>query len=196
MRRRPLLLSTAAWALSGLGAVSWSQGLENDEWRAMVGDVQAMPRQQQLPGANEAIDLRMRYRPDLDDFWQTPFMTLQRRAGDCEDFAIAKYALLRCAGWSDNEVRLAYGRTVAFGVPMNHLVAVEVSGDTTLRVLDNLGDAPRPLSERPDLQLLFAFGESRVWVFDDGRFHPTRQRFTKFEALSRTMRAEGSLPRA
>lgn len=39
-----------------------------------------------------------------NDFWQNPAQTIHRGAGDCEDFALLKFALLRSMGHFDNEV--------------------------------------------------------------------------------------------
>ncbi len=49
---------------------------------------------------NLAVNRRIRYQrePDGSDVWQKPMDTFRRGCGDCEDFAILKYALLDMAG--------------------------------------------------------------------------------------------------
>ena len=42
----------------------------------------------------------------VDDFWSTPLATLEKGAGDCEDYAILKYLALREAGVSPDDLRL------------------------------------------------------------------------------------------
>ncbi len=67
--------------------------------RARVGEV------------NRAVNLAVRPMSDLvrfgiPDVWATPLMTFAAGAGDCEDYAIAKYVALRQAGMADDDLRL------------------------------------------------------------------------------------------
>ncbi|MEE8410438.1 MAG: transglutaminase-like cysteine peptidase, partial [Myxococcota bacterium] len=41
------------------------------------------------------------------DKWQTPMRSINRGRGDCEDYAILKYAALRLIGFSPQRLRLA-----------------------------------------------------------------------------------------
>jgi predicted transglutaminase-like cysteine proteinase len=67
--------------------------------RARIGEV------------NRAVNLAIRPMSDLArfgiaDVWATPLMTFAAGAGDCEDYAIAKYVALREAGVADEDLRL------------------------------------------------------------------------------------------
>jgi len=42
----------------------------------------------------------------VNDYWQTPYQFLQQGGGDCEDFAIMKYMLLRELGWKREDMRI------------------------------------------------------------------------------------------
>lgn len=42
----------------------------------------------------------------VQDYWATPLSTFALRAGDCEDYAIAKYVALREIGFSTSDLRL------------------------------------------------------------------------------------------
>jgi predicted transglutaminase-like cysteine proteinase len=60
---------------------------------------------------NRAVNLSIRATSDLsqygvDDFWSAPLATLEKGAGDCEDYAILKYLALREAGISPDDLRL------------------------------------------------------------------------------------------
>jgi predicted transglutaminase-like cysteine proteinase len=60
---------------------------------------------------NRAINLSIRPMSDLaqygvPDLWTAPLATLGAGAGDCEDYAIAKYVALREAGVDDRDLRL------------------------------------------------------------------------------------------
>jgi predicted transglutaminase-like cysteine proteinase len=69
------------------------------EGRARLGEI------------NRAINLAIRPMSDLAqygrvDVWNSPLVTFAHAAGDCEDYAIAKYAALRLAGVSADDLRL------------------------------------------------------------------------------------------
>jgi predicted transglutaminase-like cysteine proteinase len=69
------------------------------EGRARVGEI------------NRAINLAIRAVSDLAqygeiDVWTSPLVTFTRGAGDCEDYAIAKFVALRLAGISPEDLRI------------------------------------------------------------------------------------------
>jgi predicted transglutaminase-like cysteine proteinase len=75
------------------------EAVRGHEGRARLGEV------------NRAINLAIRPASDLSqyglpDVWATPLMTFASGAGDCEDYAIAKYVALREAGMDDADLRL------------------------------------------------------------------------------------------
>lgn len=56
----------------------------------------------------------IKYRNDSEvhgsrDYWQLPKETIQRRTGDCEDYAILLCSLLRADGWDTNSVYVILG---------------------------------------------------------------------------------------
>jgi predicted transglutaminase-like cysteine proteinase len=67
------------------------------KWK-LLRDLQGV---ETLEQANDFVNDRIKYKPDAVDYWQSPDETLKRGAGDCEDFCILKYALLREAGYTD-----------------------------------------------------------------------------------------------
>ncbi len=91
--------------------------------------------------AQRLVHHRIRYRLDRPghDHWQTPLQTLARGAGDCEDHAILKRALLLDAGVDPETVSLLFVRTArGFG----H-VLVQVETEDGVRILDNRTRAQR-----------------------------------------------------
>jgi transglutaminase-like putative cysteine protease len=54
------------------------------------------------------------------DVWQTPAVTLARLAGDCEDIAILKYALLAAAGVPEPSLRIVVGRIISIAGNQDH----------------------------------------------------------------------------
>jgi len=60
---------------------------------------------------NRAINLAIRPMSDLAQFgeidvWSSPLVTFYRGAGDCEDYAIAKYVALRMTGFPPEDLRI------------------------------------------------------------------------------------------
>lgn len=67
------------------------------------------------------------------DYWATPIEFL-KRGGDCEDFAIAKYAALRAMGVPENRLRLAIVQDEIKNIPHAILVVYSEKGPI---ILDN-----------------------------------------------------------
>ena len=64
-----------------------------------------------LGAINRAINLAIHPMSDLaqygkEDVWTSPLVTFTHGAGDCEDYAIAKYAALRLAGIAPEDLRV------------------------------------------------------------------------------------------
>lgn len=64
---------------------------------------------------NADINQRIIYTPEPDrvDAWQTPAQTLAILHGDCEDYAILKYATLLRAGLSAASLRIVIGEIIS-----------------------------------------------------------------------------------
>lgn len=88
---------------------------------------------------NRAINLAIRPVSDhaqygVDDHWTSPLATLAARAGDCEDYAIAKLVALREAGVPRDHLRLIIMRENTTGED-HAVVAARVDG--SWHILDN-----------------------------------------------------------
>jgi predicted transglutaminase-like cysteine proteinase len=60
---------------------------------------------------NRAVNLAIAAASDMaqygvEDKWASPLMTFASGRGDCEDYALAKYAALRAAGFTSDDLRL------------------------------------------------------------------------------------------
>lgn len=87
---------------------------------------------QRLQMVQQAVFSQIRYREDRDlyrqeDYWATPNETLTHMAGDCEDVAILKMALLRRLGISPDQMFITIGYDMAFRT--GHAVLVVRLGD-------------------------------------------------------------------
>lgn len=105
----------------------------------MVDDVRGREGKARVEAANRLINTAIRYTRDLVqhaaiDVWSSPLASLSSGRGDCEDYAIAKYVLLREAGIAEQDLRVLLVRDRA--VREDHAVlAVRLDGAWT--VLDN-----------------------------------------------------------
>jgi predicted transglutaminase-like cysteine proteinase len=78
---------------------------------AIVDSARARDGRALLGEINRAINLAIRPVSDVSqygaiDVWSSPLATFARGAGDCEDYAIAKFVALRLAGIAPEDVRL------------------------------------------------------------------------------------------
>lgn len=105
----------------------------------MVDDVRSREGKARIETANRLINTAIRYTSDLIqhatiDVWSSPLSSLSSGRGDCEDYAIAKYVLLREAGVAEQDLRVLLVRDRA--VREDHAVlAVRIDGAWTM--LDN-----------------------------------------------------------
>src|ERR1700720_4398124 len=73
------------------------------QFLAIVDNARAREGRARLGEINRAINLAIRPMSDLAqygaiDVWSSPLATFEHGAGDCEDYAIAKFVALRLAG--------------------------------------------------------------------------------------------------
>jgi predicted transglutaminase-like cysteine proteinase len=96
------------------------------QFLAIVGEGKARDGRARLGEINRAINLAIRPMSDLAqwgeiDVWSSPLVTFSHGAGDCEDYAIAKYVALRQAGISPDDLRIVIMRDTIHGE--DHAVA-------------------------------------------------------------------------
>lgn len=96
------------------------------QFLAMVDVAKAHEGRARLGLLNRAINLAIRATSDLaqygqPDVWSSPLVTLTTGAGDCEDYAIAKFVALRLAGVAPEDLRIVIVRDVILGE--DHAVA-------------------------------------------------------------------------
>lgn len=111
---------------------------------------------------------KLSYAEDIDlwglkDHWATPIEFLCRGAGDCEDYAIAKYFTLKALGVLEEKLKITYVK--ALEQNRSHMVLAYYNhpGDEPL-ILDNLVDSIKPASQRTDLTPIFSFNGSGLWM--------------------------------
>jgi predicted transglutaminase-like cysteine proteinase len=120
-----------------------------------------------VEAVNRAVNQAIRYVSDYEqhgvaDLWSSPLETLASGAGDCEDYAIAKFAVLLAAGIPEKDLKLLLVRDLA--VRQDHAVlTVRVNGRWL--VLDNRRMALIETSDLPEFMPLFAINHDGVSLF-------------------------------
>ncbi len=101
-----------------------------------------------------------------DDYWATPFETITTFGGDCEDIAIAKYAVLRLMAVPDEHLGFAH---VVTKQGEHHMVLVYKSPDLDRAlILDNQNPDVKPADERPDLIGVYIFqNDGTIYIIKD-----------------------------
>lgn len=122
-----------------------------------------------------------------EDYWATPAESVASGGGDCEDFAITKYFLLKELGVPVSRLRLAYVQAIKLKQPHMVLTYYAVPEAEPL-VLDNLDAMVRLASQRPDLVPIYSFNEEDVWMESRGRVASSKQMRNWSELLVRLER--------
>ena len=104
------LISRRAQAL--YGPLGEGQQRIND-WQYLLTSQKQIGELEQLNVVNRFFNKQLRYVEDMDlwhevDYWETPIEALWKGAGDCEDYAIAKYFSLRHLGVASEKLRITY----------------------------------------------------------------------------------------
>ena len=140
-------------------------------WRQLIEESRALPDNDKINKVNTFFNRRILFQSDMEvwgqeDYWATPLEFMGRGAGDCEDFAIAKYMTLQMLGISNEHLRLVYVRyKVGSTAPIAHMVLGYYPQPTEEPlILDNLISSIRPASMRSDLAPVFSFNSDGLWV--------------------------------
>ncbi len=102
------------------------------------------------------------------DYWASAKTTLARRAGDCEDVAIAKMQLLAAMGVSRSDMYLTITRDLIRNA--DHAVLV-VKNDGKFWLLDNSTDTVLDAANSNSYRPIMSFSASKSWLH--GNWRPT-----------------------
>jgi predicted transglutaminase-like cysteine proteinase len=125
----------------------------------------------------------------VKDYWATPIEFISRNAGDCEDFAIAKYFTLKAMGISEKKLNITYVKALRYNMPHMVLTYYAEPGAEPL-VLDNLSDAIEMASKRNDLIPIFTFNGTGLWLAHQrgqGKLAGAGSRITPWQDLLQRM---------
>ncbi|AGI23188.1 cysteine peptidase [Pseudomonas sp. ATCC 13867] len=168
-----------------------------DAWQGLLEDARGLPEREQLQAVNRFFNAQLRFTDDIGlwrevDYWATPVEALLKGAGDCEDFAIAKYISLRHLGVPAQKLRITYVK--ALRLNQAHMVLTYYPRpDAVPLVLDNLIGSLLPASQRTDLQPVYAFNGEGLWLANasGGKQVGDSKRLSRWQDLLKKMKAEG-----
>lgn len=184
----------------------WPQGdlVKFRAWRELIASAADLPDEEKLKQANQFFNRTVFFSDDVTvwgqlDYWATPFETMGRGAGDCEDFVIAKFFTLKLMGVPVEKLRLIYvyartGSGAAAPRQAHMVLAFYATPEAEPVVLDNLLGDVRLASRRPDLTPVFSFNTQGIFAGTSSTVVAPAQgagRLSRWEDLLKRARAEG-----
>ncbi|MBS0850020.1 transglutaminase-like cysteine peptidase [Citrobacter sp. JGM124] len=168
-----------------------------NEWIALLNEPPQRDIKKTLNHVNHFFNSRMRFVDDIivwgvEDYWATPIEFLRKGAGDCEDYALAKYFTLRELGVPASQLRLIYVKALELN-KAHMVVAWYPTPDAIPLILDNLKTAILPATQRNDLLPVYSFNEQGLWIPQAGKNKRVGDstRLSRWQDLLTKMRAEG-----
>ncbi|MCC6737247.1 MAG: transglutaminase-like cysteine peptidase [Bauldia sp.] len=134
---------------------------DSDGWTGLVAAISAAGPDDLLREVNRLVN-RVTYVADTVDHWSTPTDFL-RTGGDCEDYAIAKYLLLRQFGIPDSAMRIVV--MLPPNAPPHAVLLVETANGPV--ALDNLRNNPYAFGRQATSTIVYAFNEQSMLLPTD-----------------------------
>jgi len=163
------------------------------QWEDLIRRDKSSTDSEKLEKVNDFFN-KMEFVNDIDlwgvkDYWATPVEFICRGAGDCEDFAIAKYFTLKAMGVSESKLNITYVKAIQYNMPHMILTYYKKQGAEPL-ILDNLIDTIEPASKRNDLVPIFTFNGTGLWLAHQrgqGKLAGSSSRITPWNDLLQRM---------
>lgn len=133
-------------------------------WKAEIRNLRNKSTREKIEGINNFLN-KISYIEDTDNYgksdkWATPVEFLSR-GGDCEDFAIAKYASLRALGFSADQLRIAIVQDKIKDIPHAVLIVYSDAGNF---VLDNQDKKVEAITAVNRYQPIFSINSTSWWL--------------------------------
>lgn len=160
-----LAVPVGARALNPQWAAISTASLDNVSgiWTELVDQADRIPPEEIVPTVNRWVNWNVRFADDSGaDNWSAAADTLIRGTGDCEDFAIAKMALLLRMGIPKDDMFLVIVRE------KRHLVdhaVLAVRRHGTMQILDNRTDKVLPAAQISDYNPTLSYSGAFAWIY-------------------------------
>ncbi len=140
-------------------------------WDKMIESAKGKKPVRKLKAVNDFFN-KMKYLTDKKvwkkkDYWASPFEFMGVGAGDCEDYAIAKYFALRAVGIPEKKLKITYVKLLHKKTKYEeaHMVLNYYhKPNSTPIVLDNVVKSLKLASKRKDLKPIYSFNASGLWA--------------------------------
>jgi predicted transglutaminase-like cysteine proteinase len=139
-------------------------------WDSMLQSAKGKTTLEKLKIVNDFFN-KIQYKRDIihwkkKDYWASPFEFLGTGAGDCEDYAIAKYFALRQLGIADSKLKITYVKLSRRGTKYEEAHMVLNYYHKTNQppvVLDNINKRLMLATKRKDLKPVYSFNAVGLW---------------------------------
>ena len=134
---------------------------------SLVSELKNKGVKQQLTEVNRFFN-QFNYKDDMklwgkEDYWATPEEFIGVNAGDCEDYVVAKYFVLRSLGVSDRHLYLTYVKALKENRAHMVLSYFESPKSVPL-ILDNYNPRILPADQRRDLLPVYSFNAKSLFL--------------------------------
>lgn len=139
-------------------------------WRTLIHELSSAPEKVKLKRINGYFN-QFNFIDDVKlwgqkDYWATPVEFIGVNGGDCEDFSIAKYFALLELGVNPKKLRLVYAKALRLN-EFHMVVAYYETPSSVPLLLDNINKAIKPATARTDLQPIYSFNGSHLWLMKE-----------------------------
>lgn len=150
--------------------------IKKSELKSLLKELNGKTDIQKVVYVNNYFNENIQYNSDdllwgMDDYWATPLETMVKESGDCEDFAIAKYMVLKSAKVNINKMQIAYVISTDndVGYQQSHMVLKYFDNSKDPFVLDNRNDTLTKLSTHKELTSIYSFNHYSLWVGNNSK---------------------------
>ena len=169
------------------------------QWRMLIHDAHDLPETEKIKRVNDFFNRHIEFRDDQEiwgqsDYWATPLEMMGKGAGDCEDYAIAKYTTLKLLQVPIERMRITYVRADlggSRGSQAHMVLGYYPSPEAEPVILDNLITDIRPASQRTDLRPVFSFNGEGLWVGNASPAAGGTSRLSRWRDVVARMQADG-----
>lgn len=133
-------------------------------WKGEMNRLKGKSARAQIEAVNDYIN-KVRYIEDKNnwgksDYWATP-IEFFGKGGDCEDFAVAKFASLRSLGFSSEQLRIAIVQDKIKNIA--HAILIVYTDEGTF-VLDNQDKSVRYAQDVSRYKPVFSINSTNWWL--------------------------------
>jgi predicted transglutaminase-like cysteine proteinase len=134
------------------------------QWKAQLQQMKGKSQRAQIEAVNNMVN-QTRYIEDSNnygksDHWATP-LEFFAKGGDCEDFAVAKFASLRALGFSSDQLRIAIVQDKIKRIA--HAILIVYSDEGTF-VLDNQDKSLRYMQDVSRYKPVYSINSTNWWL--------------------------------